>query len=523
MFFTRYRPSIRLSALLTLLSVGSLGMFGAAQSATRTFVLGELDRDPATIEVSTDYPTILEFGGLEIELVQSSQPDQFTLEAAEGGNAISVQANQEDINTDLFVGVDGRKALFTLVSDADATSLKRYVISDAPPLVSDEQPSVSDAPLERELVGNSGQGGLERPTDTDTGALPPGLDFRVSTFRTSPDSMVIQYVLTNNSDNPIANDPQRLRVYADDVTVPYEREASPVPGRYGRLPVGRSEIGQIVVPKLPVDVQSLVLEWPFVEIGPGAVYRATRDLLTASGETLDATTSDETTPGDISSSGPSEAQLPSPLNEAASEPESPAVPPEFAAAMDAIASDRVLVGGIFETDEENRFVSGDISAVTVDSLLGTWFTTAHESATASVAGTGGEACVEIADGGSELWDVAFGYAGFPLTEDQAYNLRFDAHADKPIYFRSLVGNARSPFTESFARIDTLSSEPRTFFYPFEGREDSTDSRLTFFIGGSVDAPYRVCFDNIILTDVAEPAGVPAPPEAGGTVGAENAR
>ena len=99
-------------------------------------------------------------------------------------------------------------------------------------------------------------------------------------------------------------------------------------------------------------------------------------------------------------------------------------------------------------------------------------------------------------------------------------MRFDAYSDKPIYFRPLVGNARSPFTESFAQIDTLSSESRTFFYPFEGRESSEDSRLTFFIGGSVDAPYRVCFDNIVLTDTAEPMGVPAPPEdAAGAEGA----
>ena len=62
MFFTRYRPSMRLSALLTLLSAGSLGMFGAAQ--TRTLALNELDSNPATIEVSADYPTLLEFGGV---------------------------------------------------------------------------------------------------------------------------------------------------------------------------------------------------------------------------------------------------------------------------------------------------------------------------------------------------------------------------------------------------------------------------------------------------------------------------
>ena len=282
---------------------------------------------------------------MEIELVQSSQPDQFTLEAAEDGNAISIQANQEDVDTDLFVGVGGRKALFTLVSDADATSLKRYVISDAPPLVSDEQPSVSDAPLERELVGNSGQAGLERPTDTDTGALPPGLDFRVSTFRTSPNSVVIQYVLTNNSDNPIANDPQRLRVYAGDVTVPYEREASPVPGRYGRLPVGESEIGQIVVPELSADVQSLVLEWPLVEIGPGSTYRATRDLLTAS---------DETASGGLPQAPTTNPSAPAtdPPNETAAS-ERPPVPPEFAAAMDAIAFRSGYYRGHFRHSRRN--------------------------------------------------------------------------------------------------------------------------------------------------------------------------
>ena len=366
---TCYMPSTRLLTFFTLLSAGFLGMFSAAQTPTRTLALNTLDREPATIEVSTDYPTTLEFEGLSIELVQSSQPDQFTLETAGNDNAIDIRANQEDVNTDLYVGVDGRRALFTLVSDADATGPKRY-------LVRDEQLP------ERELVGNSKRGGLERPIPTDTLPLPPGLDFRVSTFRTSPSSAVIQYVLTNNSANPIVNDPQRLRVYADDITVPYEREASPVPGRYGRLPVGGSEIGQIVVPELPADVESLVLEWPLVEIGPGTSYRATRDLLTAS---------DDTTSAETSSSGLPEAPLPAaaPLEEAASETERPPVPPEFAAAMDAIASDQVVVGGIFETAEETSFINGKINALSVDSLLGTWFTTTHENATARAAGGGG--------------------------------------------------------------------------------------------------------------------------------------
>ena len=260
---------ITLSFLLALLGMATLT---AAQTiVSRNLNLNELDSVPATIEVSPDFLTIIEFEGLGVVEVRSGRPDQITVETGE--NIVTIRANQEVVNTDLIVRVAGRTAIFKLVSASDAENSRRYVVRD-------------EEPPNRGLQGNTLPGGLAKPTDLEILPLPPGLDLEISAYRPSDEAIVIQYGLTNDTQHPFANDSQRLRIYADGISVYRELEASPVPGRPGRLSVGESEYGQIVIPNVPANTRELEFEWALVEIGPGTEYRVTRDLRVALGEKL---------------------------------------------------------------------------------------------------------------------------------------------------------------------------------------------------------------------------------------------
>ena len=294
----------RRAALLALTFVlSAAGAWGEAQSpALETLDLNELGSEPARVEVSPDYLTIIEFEGMSVASAQSGRPDQITTQIAD--NIISVRANQEEVNTDLFIRVGGRTALFRLASNPGAQSPKRYVVTD-------------ERPPERSLQGNRAPGGLSRPADVGLPPPPPGLDLRVSAYRPNPEAVVIQYALTNNAAYPVVNDPLRLRVYLEGVTREYERSASPTPGRAGRLAVGESEYGQIVVPGVPANAESLELEWMLVAIGPGTVYRATSDLLVALGEKVPDIAADAPTSGAASAATSGEAPTGTPSADAA--------------------------------------------------------------------------------------------------------------------------------------------------------------------------------------------------------------
>ncbi len=462
------------------------GMWGAAQSAAlETLDLNELDSSPARVEVSPDYLTIIEFEGMSVESALSGRSDQITTQIAD--NIISVRANQEEVNTDLFVRVGGRTALFRLVSNPSAQSPKRYVVSD-------------EQPPERSLQGSRAPGGLSRPADTGLPPPPPGLTLRVSAYRPNPEAVVIQYALTNNTAYPIVNDPLRLRVYLEGVTREYERTASPTPGRAGRLAMGESEYGQIVVPGVPANAESLELEWMLVAIGPGTVYQATSDLLVALGEKTPGVASDaETSEAPVASSGGAPGGTP--FADAAPATESVTEQPTGGAPSTAQRTDGP--SGLTEAQVASETLV--LSADAFDGGDDAWWVYTDSAAEAVRESGDSEACVLVTGGGSELWDVAFGRSGVALREAQQYLLSFDARADKPVTFRSAVGIDSAPWTETFAQVDTLGPEMQNFTYAFSARRDFENNRLAFYLGQNETAPYRVCFDNVVLAEVVGPS------------------
>ena len=614
------RTYIQFASLLALLWVIPL-------SSAQTIVAKELDLNtlssvPAVIEVSPDFLTIIEFEGMSVESVQSGRPDQLVVQPSD--NIVTIRAaTQADqattVNTDLFILVGGRTALFKLVSAPDAETPRRYVVRD-------------EETFARNLQGNSAPGGILQSNNTATPPPPPGINFKISAFRPDSDAVVVQYTLTNNTEHPFVNDPLRLRVYQDGITTIYERTASPVPGRPGRLLTGESELGQLVIPGVPANVESLELEWMLVEIGAGTVYRASSDLLVALGEkipdladlprprsalppaavaktpdALNDSTSASAKTG--SSTAPNTAGTGS-ADAKASAKAGAAASPEFSTEVTASAqrvepgeevtfdvgvttekgrlegglldfevfgSDNVSVEqqyqpnlifteenpltqtftwtpreagtyqvrvGVFRGDWEKSFHWNDKAAtITVgasqgqtnpsraapagaavnaaESAPGTvvvgndfedkgaaaaWQVYSQPGARAERTFEKGEACVEVSRGGEVLWNVGLQYLGFPLTKGQDYSLRFDAYADKAVDFRATVSLNKSPWTEFFGQTETLGTQRQSFGYTFAAEQGNKEqNRLVFFVGEGKNTPYRICFDNIELTEIAKGA------------------
>ena len=360
-----------------------IGMSGAAQSAdSQTLDLDELANTPVTIGVSPDYLTVIEFEEV-IESVRSGGGNQISAEVDD--NIISIRAEQADVNTDLIIDVGERTALFTLVSDPDAVSPTRYLVLEEPPVeetqVAQEQepqeetqPPVAQEETQEPQVAQEQEPQEEEPQEeataetglevSEAAPLPPGLSLDIGeVYRSTPDTVVIEYALVNNSISLIANDPQRMRVYANGAVTEYERNPSSG-GSSGRLSIGESEAGQIVLSNLPTTIDSLMIEWPLVEIGPGTLYTATRDLPIPSDAVADPALGAPVDAQDDSVAGEGGEVTSDVTREQPSAPEASATsagsvedvealfPPEVLAEIRARGSDITVIG--FPFDEPGR-------------------------------------------------------------------------------------------------------------------------------------------------------------------------
>ena len=137
-----------------------------------------------------------------------------------------------------------------------------------------------------------------------------------------------------------------------------------------------------------------------------------------------------------------------------------------------------------------------------------WGFFADADADASLEDDGGEACLDITSGGSEVWHVSLGRNDLALERGKTYALRFDGYADRPVGIIPVVGQSDDPYTPYHQGYETLIQSKTSYRYTFEGVDDP-GARLIFLVGGAEEAkaePYRVCLDNIELKEAtASPA------------------
>ena len=113
----------------------------------------------------------------------------------------------------------------------------------------------------------------------------------------------------------------------------------------------------------------------------------------------------------------------------------------------------------------------------------------------------GEYCLDVTNGGPDVWSVQLGLGGFGLESGQTYTLSFDAYASRERGLRATVGAAGSSenaYSESLA----LTTEKQTFTDTFTAEEGAAEADLTFFSGGKrgeENPAATVCFDNVSLS------------------------
>ena len=259
-------PLLLLLSNFLLLAVLLCPLGIAQENVKRYFDLNELGDVPGVVQVSTDYLTIIEFEGNAVEEASTARSDLYILEISD--NVIKIRANKEVVNTDLYARIAGKTVLFKLESDPTTNSPRRYVVRNTPP---------PERGVQR-YNGTSGAVRPNQPTETgETPLFPLGLLFEADLFQPRQNEIIIQYRLINESDNPVINDPFRLRVYYGDTSIRYNRTSSPVAGRPNFLAPGEAEYGQIIVPQAPASLADLELEWVLIEVGPGTPHRLIRN------------------------------------------------------------------------------------------------------------------------------------------------------------------------------------------------------------------------------------------------------
>jgi hypothetical protein len=251
---------VALIVLTFLITVGT----GLAQTNVLKYLeLRDIGATPAEIILSPDFQTIIEFDGLAVQSASSGRADQITVEFNE--QTIRLRANQDTVNTDLTVVAGGKTALFILRSDPSSNTPRRYVVKNSPP------PALTSLSYE----------GIEGKTDLSalevgTKDLPPGVTLNLRATMDNKGDVALQYILTNDGEVAIVNEPSRLSVLNEDIKLRYTLSRVPPAGSVNVIPSGESEYGTVIVPNPPNG--QLTFLWVLVQLGPGGHYAATVDI-----------------------------------------------------------------------------------------------------------------------------------------------------------------------------------------------------------------------------------------------------
>ncbi len=257
---------VALAALGVLgLGVSGSGLLGLswAQTNVLTYLeLRDIGATPAEIILSPDFQTIIEFEGMTVESASSGRTDQIT--AQPDGETVRLRANQETVNTDLTVMVAGRTALFILRSDPTGNSPRRYVVRNSPP------------PVAAGLGYQGIEGRFDLNSLVGTNDLPPGVSLDLTARMDNKGDVTLYYTLSNDGEVAIVNEPSRLYILNEDITLKKTISRVPPAGSVNVIRPGNAESGVIVVPNPPNG--QLTFAWVLVQLGPGGEYNAIVDV-----------------------------------------------------------------------------------------------------------------------------------------------------------------------------------------------------------------------------------------------------
>jgi hypothetical protein len=513
------------TALSLVLPAVLLGQTTAAaqNSVLRYLELREIGSTPAEVILSTDYQTIIEFEDLSVDKASSGRADQVTVEIDE--QTIRLRANQEFVSTDLTVKVGGETALFVLRSDPDATAPRRYVVRNSPP------PALASIAYQ----------GIEGKTDPNalsigTKELPPGVTLDLTASYATKGSVALQYILENNGEVPIVNEPSRLNILHEDSKLRYTLSRVPPAGSANVIAPGEAEYGTIIVPSPPSERLSFL--WVLVQLGPGGHYAVTRDvsvLLGSSAATsrlalpLTAVTTETspTTPALPPNNTPSPATAPL-ITEAPAPQNSPAVPEISAAevsppqATPLVTPKQTSRGSVSQTTQQIQQsqttpsappATGANTSVVATNLIANpefedsldpWYlyTKTDKGTAAEGTLTDDGYCVTVTNGGQKPYHVSVGQI-LELKTGSSYTLSFEVKADQVTPLVIVSEEEAEPYTKYLREDLTADAGKQTFEYTFTMPGENAATRLGFLLGGTeIPTPATVCLDNVQLKENA---------------------
>jgi hypothetical protein len=509
--------------------------FAFAQNALHYLELKEVGSTPAEIVLSPDYQTIIEFEEFAVDSASSGRADQITVEIDE--QTIRLRANQDSVSTDLTVRAGGQTALFVLRSDPTTNAPRRYVVRNSPP------PALTTLSNQ----GTQGKGNVAS-LSVGTNDLPPGVSFDLSAATTTSGDIAIQYSLMNQGENTIVNDPYRLNVVNNENKLRYTLSRIPPAGSANMIAKGQAEYGTMIIPTPPNGPITLV--WVLVEQGPGGHYTVTRDITALlNGATAKATTQPTALTTETNPSVPT-----TPKNEAAtatintsaqptttqSAPETQTTQVSDVAANSTTQTDTSTQQTTVEsaasqpapsqpapTENVAAQTAAQDSSAQQDTTPSSQTTTAPtpsgenllnnaafddpsgmhwsspfaDGATGAVNFANGEYCLKVENGGANPWSRQLQQYGLWLEPGGAYTLSFEAHANQPRSVIAHVGKANQPTTSYGQETFNVTQEAQTFAVSFVMPETKeSNGSVEFWAGGELaaDAPFEMCFDNIIL-------------------------
>ncbi len=157
-------------------------------------------------------------------------------------------------------------------------------------------------------------------------------------------------------------------------------------------------------------------------------------------------------------------------------------------------------------------VTVNIADTSVGELLtnGTFQTDANPWWTAGVPAPtvqNGEACLNVANPGTNTYDVIFGQSGVGLTQGASYSVSFTARADVPTAFKVLLQLDAAPYTAYFEQqIGDVSTTAKAYNFSFTMQNpDDAKAVMQFQLGGQKAT--RVCLSNVSVRGPKFGAGV----------------
>ncbi|MEV6491302.1 cellulase N-terminal Ig-like domain-containing protein, partial [Actinoplanes sp. NPDC051633] len=125
----------------------------------------------------------------------------------------------------------------------------------------------------------------------------------------------------------------------------------------------------------------------------------------------------------------------------------------------------------------------------------------------------GRACVTVAGGTPNRWNLAIGQNGIDLVAGESYRLSFWAAGDPEGHnVGAVVGLSVPPYPTYFEASPALTASGAAYTYTFTASTSTDQGQVSFQLGGGEEA-FRFCLDDVSLVGGVAPPG-PYEPETG---------